>query len=141
MPKKKAKPKSGYRVFVSHATSDKYLATVLCEKFESVGALTFRDDRDIDGGDKIPSAIRAAIKSSNELVVLLTPDSVNRQWVLLEIGAAWGWREDYRITAILCHVSVDPIPDMIKENKAISINDCGDFLLELKKRVGRHHGK
>jgi hypothetical protein len=47
-----------YQVFVAHATADKWLAKVVCEKIEGTGASTFRDDRDIDGGDDIPEAIR-----------------------------------------------------------------------------------
>jgi hypothetical protein len=43
-----------YQVFVSHATADKWLAKAICEKFEATGAATFRDDRDIRGGDDIP---------------------------------------------------------------------------------------
>ena len=44
----RAKP---YQVFISHATTDKWLAKVLCEKIEATGATTFRDDRDIQGGE------------------------------------------------------------------------------------------
>ncbi len=71
-----SKPK--YQVFVSHATADKWVATTFCEKIEETGASTFRDDRDIHGGDDIPEEIRAQIKQSRELVVLLTPKSVDR---------------------------------------------------------------
>ena len=125
-----------YRVFVSHATSDKWLARVFCEKIDAIGgASTFRDDRDIGGGDDIPEAIRKQIKQSKELVVLLTPESVDRQWVLIEVGAAWGWRKEYRIVPILCHVTVDAIPDIIKGKKAFHINEFDDYLRELKDRV------
>ncbi len=93
MPKKKASGKKtrskAYQVFISHATADKWLAKVLCEKIEATGAITFRDDRDIQGGDDIPDEIRRRIKQSKEIVVLLTPQSVGRQWVILEVGAAW----------------------------------------------------
>ena len=65
-----------YQVFVSHATSDKWLAKVLCEKIEAAGATSFRDDRDIDGGD-IPEEIRRQIKRAQEIIVLLTPESVD----------------------------------------------------------------
>ena len=72
MVKKRAKQVKPYQIFVSHATDDKWLATTLCEKLESTGATTFRDDRDIDGGDDTPDQIRSAIRRSNEVVVLLT---------------------------------------------------------------------
>ena len=141
MAKKRANNSKPYQVFVSHATADKWLATTICEKIELTGATTFRDDRDIDGGADIPETIRAEIKRSRELVVLLTPDSADRPWVLLEVGAAWGWSKTMRITPIMCHVDVDPIPGMLKSKKAININECPAFLSELKTRVKKHNGK
>lgn len=65
---KRIKGPKPYQVFVSHATADKWLATTLCEKIEAAGASTFRDDRDIDGGDDIPERIRTEIKRSREFV-------------------------------------------------------------------------
>jgi hypothetical protein len=48
MKRKKSKGQGagGYQVFLSHATTDKWLAKTLCEKIEASGATTFRDDRD-----------------------------------------------------------------------------------------------
>jgi hypothetical protein len=125
-----------YRVFVSHATADKWLATVICEKLESVGVTTFRDDRDINGGDDIPEEIRDAINDCNELLVVLTPESVDRPWVLFEVGAAWG-RKKMRITAVLCHVTADRIPDLIKSKKAVPINQFDAYMSELSQRVAK----
>ncbi len=141
MAKKRANNSKPYQVFVSHATADKWLATTICEKIEATGATTFRDDRDIDGGDDIPETIRSEIKRSRELVVVLTPNSADRPWVLLEVGAAWGWSKTMRITPIMCHVDVDPIPGIIKSKKAININECPGFLGELKTRVKNYNGK
>ena len=136
-PKRAAKrsPKPNYQVFISHATADKWIATVFCEKIEAAGASTFRDDRDINGGDDIPEEIRTGIKQSRELVVLLTPESADRPWVLLEVGAAWGWRKNYRIVPVLCHVTVDAIPGIIRGKKAFLLNDFDQYLKELHKRV------
>ncbi len=132
-----AKP---YQVFISHATADKWVAKVLCEKIEATGATTFRDDRDIDGGDDIPEEIRKQIKKSKEIVVLLTPQSVGRQWVILEVGAAWGFSKRIRIIFLMYHVSVDPIPDMMKNKKALPLNDFDHYLNELADRVTFHYG-
>lgn len=145
MAKKKASvkksPPKPYQVFISHATADKWLAKVLCEKIEATGATTFRDDRDIQGGDDIPEEIRRQIKQSKEIVVLLTPQSVGRQWVTLEVGAAWGWSKRIRIIFIMDHVSVDPMPDMIKNKKAISLNDFDQYANELAERVRGYHDR
>lgn len=131
--RRRSKPK--YQVFVSHASADKWIATTFCEKIDGIGASSFRDDRDINGGDSIPESIRTEIQVSRELVVLLTPDSIERPWVLLEVGAAWGRRKDYRVVPVLCHVSFDAIPDIIEGKKAFHINDFDKYLAELKRRV------
>ena len=137
MAKKQSKSRNSsdrlYRIFVSHATADKWLATTLCEKLESAGATTFRDDRDIDGGDDIPERLRREISRSRELVVLVTPESINRPWVLLEVGGAW--LKGMRITPILCHVTVDRIPDLIKAKKAVPINEFDAYLESLRRRL------
>ena len=44
-----------------------------------------------------------------------------------------------RIILIMNHVSADPIPDMIKNKKAIPLNDLDNYLSELAKRVQEHH--
>jgi hypothetical protein len=124
-----------YLVFISHATVDKWLATVLCEKIEAAGARTFRDDRDINGGDDIPDSLRDAIAGANEMVVLLTPASVNRPWVLMEIGAAWQRGPEMRIVGVRQHVEIEPIPDMLKSKKVIDLNDFDQYLQELADRV------
>jgi hypothetical protein len=126
-----------YLVFVSHATADKWIARMFCEKIEAVGAETFRDDRDINGGEDIPEEIRRQIIRSNEMVVLLTPESVERAWVQNEIGAAWGRRKNARIIAVLCHVGVDAVPGVIGSKKAVSINAFDEYLDDLRQRVER----
>jgi hypothetical protein len=67
--------------------------------------------------------------------LLLTPDSIERPWVLLEVGAAWGRRKNYRIVPVLCHVWFDAIPDIIEGKKAFHINDFDKYLAELQRRV------
>ena len=124
-----------YQVFVSHATGDKWIAKRICEQLEKAGAATFRDDRDIDGGDDIPNEIRVQINRSKEMVVLLTPLSVNREWVTLEIGAAWGRSERYRIVVVLCHEEVESIPAILKSKKAISLDDFEAYVAEVGTRV------
>jgi len=143
MAKKLATRARPYQVFLSHATTDKWIAKTLCEKIEHAhpNAKTFRDDRDIDGGDDIPERIRVEIKNSKELVVLLTPESAKSLWVPLEVGAAWGWSQKMRITVVMCHVDVDPIPGMLKSKKAININALDDYLSELGSRVRKHNGQ
>lgn len=123
-----------YQVFVSHATPDKWVARMICEKIEAIpGAATFRDDRDIQGGDDIPGVLLEQIDNSAELLVLLTPVSVARPWVLLEVGAAW--HAGLRIAPVWYHVEADKIPAILQKTKAYSLNDIDRYLAELRDRV------
>jgi hypothetical protein len=128
-------PSAAYQVFVSHATADKWVARMICEKIDAIaGAKTFRDDRDIQGGDDIPEALREEIQRSSELVVVLTPVSVGRPWVMLEIGAAW--LAGKRIVPVCYHVEPTTIPTILQKTKAILLNDFDRYLAELAARIG-----
>ena len=109
------------------------MAKILCEKIEACNAQTFRDDRDIQGGDDIPEKIQEKIRQCDEFVVLLTPESVARPWVLLEIGMAVILRK--RVVPILQHVDVNPIPDMIKSVRNFDFNDLERYLTQLARRA------
>jgi hypothetical protein len=128
-----------YQVFISHATLDKWVARVLCEKIDALaGVRTFRDDRDIHGGDDISEELREQLRLSDELVVLLTPVSVTRPWVTLEIGAAWV--QGLWIVPICYHVGVDQVPTLLQKKKAYMLNDFDRYLVELQGRAGSREG-
>ena len=121
-----------YVVFVSHASYDKWIAQVICEKIESLGVKTWRDDRDVDGGDKIPEKIKQAIASCSELAVLLTPQSIDRPWILVEIGAAWG--QDKRIVPLFYHVETERIADVVRDARGFHLHEIEQYLSDLKVR-------
>jgi hypothetical protein len=138
MVKKTKRPARRYQVFVSHATADKWIAKVICEKIEALGAATFRDDRDISGGESIPDTIRREIEQSNDILVLLTPQSITRQWIMIEVGAAWGLsKRRRRMIPILYHVAFSDIPVIMQLMKAYVLNDFDQYLDDLRNRLAK----
>lgn len=136
----RGKKRRRYAVFLSHATYDKWMACALCERIEAVGAIVFRDDRDIEGGEAIPAAIRKAIRDADEVVVLLTPESMKRQWVLIELAMAS--MAEKRIVPLLNHVDAARIPDIIRDARGFALNDLEAYLADLMKRMERRgHGR
>lgn len=81
---KRAKP---YCVFLSCAGTDLFVAQ-MCEKLikqSSKGRIeTFLYDKSIEGGQVIPDEVRSSIRRCDEFLILLTPDSVGRQWVYMK---------------------------------------------------------
>ena len=131
----RARKRRAYSVFLSHATYDKWIARILCEKIEAAGAVVFRDDRDIEGGEAIPAAIRKAIRDTDEVVVLLTPESITRQWVLIELAMAS--MAEKRIVPLLNHIDSQQIPGIIRDARGFALNDLDGYLADLTKRMER----
>jgi hypothetical protein len=79
-----------YRVFVSHGWSDRWVAAQMARSIKDIGGEPFVDIFDIKKGDRFEHKIQAELPKCDELIVLLTPWSVRRNWVWTEVGAAWG---------------------------------------------------
>jgi hypothetical protein len=135
--KSKSEVAEGYLVFISHSVKDRWIARQIAnlieQKGKRYGVKTFLDEKDIFGGDSIPEVIRKNIQSCDELIVLLSNYSIDRPWVLVEIGAAWG--HDKRVVPIIDKIALEEIPNVIKQCKAIDLNDFDKYLDELIARV------
>lgn len=126
-----------YLVFVSHSTKDRWIAKQISQLLErsgvNFGVKTFLDERDIGVGDSIPDTIRQNIKECNEFLVLLTKNSIDRPWVLIEISAAWGHGK--RIIAVIDKVTPEEMPEIMLPYKAIDLNDLEEYVGQLLNRA------
>lgn len=77
-----------YRIFFSHGSDDTFIVKeFLRPKVESSGASVFVDAGRIEYGDDFREVIFQELSCCDELLVLLTPSSLQRPWVIAEIGA------------------------------------------------------
>lgn len=104
----------------------------MAEKVDSFGAETWLDEKDLEGGDIIPEKIIEGIDACHEAIVLLSPRSINSQWVAFEIGAARGQHK--RVTPVLNNVGPESMAPT-KGVKAIELNEFDKYLLQLKGRI------
>ena len=129
-----------YLVFISHSSKDPWIARQMAEIIERrakrYGVQTFLDEVDLKGGDRIPATIKANLHACQEFVILLSPHSVTRQWVLAELGGAW--TSDKRIMAITYDLTAGKISDIIEQDKSYDLNDFDRYVVEL---VGRRRAR
>lgn len=78
-----------FDVFISYATGDSAIADELRNELEQHGLTCFMAKKDIKVAEEWQDIIRKALLGSKRVLVLLTPRSINRLWVLMETGAAW----------------------------------------------------
>jgi hypothetical protein len=106
---------------------------------EDAGCDTFVDLFDVKKGDRIEERIAAELPHCDELVVLLTPWSVRRNWVWTEVGAAWVLRK--RVVGVLYGVSIADVDReyggmaSLAPTNCIALDEFDAYLLELKDRA------
>lgn len=99
---------------------------------------------DVKKGDDIEDRIFEGMQNIDELVVLLTPWSVDRNWLWVEIGAARALGR--RIVPILYQVTLETLdakgrPTFLRAKNMVDVNELETYLTELHDRVREHgHG-
>ena len=75
-------------VFISYASSDKPSARFIADALRKSGIATWFDEWEIRVGDSFVKRIEAAAKSSDYILLLLSPAAVDSYWVQTEINFA-----------------------------------------------------
>lgn len=128
-----------YRVFVSHASSDRWVAGQIAKELAEVGVDTYLDSNVIETGDQLDAELRTALHDADELLVLLTPPALERPYVWIEIGSAWS--QGKRIIGILHGMTTsdlagrDGTPAFLTGIVLRDINDLDQYLSELRQRL------
>ena len=133
-----AREVSAYDIFISYSHKDEKLADELHDLLEEKGLRCFMSSRDITPGDPWSEAIRNALMNAQELLLLITPNSVRSQWVLGEAYA--GWALGKHILPALLKVKPESLPEPIRRRQAKSI-DAPESREELAAEIAKRLGK
>ena len=107
---------NSYDVFLSYASGDNDVAIELKNAFERKGMRCFMAEKDISVAFQWEVSIRDTLATSRWVLLLLTPRSITRPWILIESGAAWALGKD--IIPALVHVSPEDLIDPIRRYQA-----------------------
>ena len=99
------------KVFLSHANEDVHIAGDICRSLEAEGCKPFLAGRDVSPGKHWPEELVDTLEQCEAIVVLITPRSLNRPWVLAECGIAWAMRK--KIFPLTQFVSPADVPGAI----------------------------
>jgi hypothetical protein len=122
----------GFDIFLSFSIRNKGEAQEICEKAENKGLKVFMSEKDIESGDEWTEEIRNALRSSREVAILVSPDSINSKWVTIESGAAWSLKK--RITPILFRCAPSQLPIILTNYQARDLHKLDLYLREVIKR-------
>jgi hypothetical protein len=100
--------------------------------------VTFLDNNDLSKGDDFNQVIRTEVGRSDELLALFTPWSMQRNWVWVEIGAAWVSQK--RLVTVLYQVTLADLDRaggraVLNDLNLVEINELDRYFEEVKARV------
>jgi hypothetical protein len=127
------------KIFVSHSHPDKPLVDALAKLiksiFENSVSLSISSEKTgkegVEAGEDWKKWIREKITECDIMLVVMTPYSVQRPWVMTEVGFAQG--KDKVIIPILFGLGGSSIPGALQDLQAIQGDDKQDVLRVLKK--------
>ena len=120
------------KVFISHSSSDNWVARKISDDLTKIGIETFLDEKDIETGESIDDKIKSQLTNCDEILILLSPSSLNSFWVFIEIGGASVLKK--RIVTVLLNVGTNEVPAPLTKYLARDINDIDKYYEELQKR-------
>ena len=127
------------KVFISHFSGDTWLARQFGRELQRLGVETFLDADVVETGDAFDETIRRNLLSADEVLVLLTPEALERPYVWVETAAAW--LQGKRIAGILYRVSLaqlttrEGIPAFLKHTQLRQLDEFDTYLAEVRRRA------
>lgn len=128
-----------HKVFISHSSTDSWVAKQIAGHVRKCGAAAFLDCEQIQHGDDFEQRIIDEATCCTELLVLFTPTAHGRRYVWIEIGMFLGARK--RIVGVLYGVSAQDIstdermPVALKRIDLVDINDFDSYFTQLQARI------
>lgn len=120
-----------YKVFISSTYRDIDVARDLARRIEEAGVRVFPLDETVPG-DNVAASVNRSLREADEVIVILTDNSVNSPAVLYEMGAASGLHK--RVTPLVVNVQDSEIPPFVK--KYVRFAEIPSYIAELAKRAG-----
>jgi len=121
------------RIFISHSSKDSWVAKTIEKELSAIGADTFLDAKSIQTGQLIDQEIQKNLKNSDELLILISSNSVKSHWVWIEVGSAIALGK--KIIPIYLNIPIDKAPQLLSLHLGRDINNIDSYYKEVRNRL------
>lgn len=112
-------------VFLSYTSADRQVAAEIKERLGEADIVCFMAEKDIAAAAKWEPTILTALTQCDCVLLLITPRSKDRPWILLETGAAWALQKT--IIPALMFVQASELVEPIRQHQVRSIESPKQF--------------
>jgi hypothetical protein len=104
------------KVFISHSSSDKAWAREFANSLQQRGLKVSFDSNSIPDGQSWREEVEKGLRASSVIVLLVTPDTMNRPNLFFEIGAAIGMGKPL-IPVVSRDIDPSALPASLRERR------------------------
>lgn len=123
-----------YKIFISASSKDLDLARDLAKRLDKSGLkVVMPKPAESANGEYIKARIREVLQTVSEVIVILTQNSVNNQWVMFEIGYATS--SGVHVTPIIQGIEPRELPEIIKQMDYVKYANLDQYISKLQRRV------
>jgi hypothetical protein len=115
-----------FDVFLSYSSRSSSEAKSIADLITSASGKVFMAEKSVEPGENFEDRIRDAISGSQEVWILLTPDSLSSDWVASEWGAAWVLRKS--IIPIILRCEIKNLPIRYQRLQCIDFHRIGELV-------------
>jgi hypothetical protein len=120
----------GYKVFISHTHRDSDLAKDLARRLEKTRVKVFPVENSVVSGESVIITVNRGLREADEVVVIVTDNSVNSPGLNSQMGAALALGK--RVTPLVVGIEDDELPPFI--GKYVRYADLHKYIPSLAKR-------
>lgn len=138
----RTKTTGGPLVFISHSSKNKTVARRLAADLQAEQFDVWLDERKILVGDSLHREIEAGIRDCDYLILLISPESLQSEWVQEELNAIRA-REKSSREVVLLPATLDEfdtrlLPPLLRDRKYASLSKYEDGIRDLIESIRGH---
>lgn len=119
---RKAKNKSKLRIFLSYSSRDGEIAGRIYNAIRKIPDIEVFYSGKINPGENWENRIKKELEICDIVIILLSEKSINSQWIMYELGAAWGLNK--RIIPVVTNFElISEIPLELHKYKIFNLDD------------------
>jgi TIR domain len=120
-----------YKIFISSSRRDADLARDLAKRLEKAGLEVLMPAE--KAGENFVAKINSNLRKADEVVVILTNNSIDSKNLLFEMGAATSLEK--QLTPVIQGVEPEKLPTLIKQMEYVRYADLERYISKLKQRA------
>jgi hypothetical protein len=125
--------KMSYKVFVSSTHKDLEVAREVANRLENLGLKVYSVERNAVGGDNILTKAKQSMSNADEVLLIVTNNSVNSQGLASEMGLAFSLNK--HITPVVKGVKKNELPPLLRHMDYVKYEELSKYLSKVAKRA------